>query len=82
VSFDRIFAGARDALDRLGRHASSAFAGALEPATETDLPPRRDVDQLLWLNPAQRRHELKVAALVACSFVEARRNRTERELCP
>jgi acetyl esterase len=82
VSFDRILAGARDGLDRLGRHVSGAFAGSLEPATETDLPPGRDVDQLLWLNPAQRWHELKVAALVACSLVESRRHRTERELCP
>src|SRR2546422_838365 len=82
VSFDRILAGARDALDRLGGHLCRAFAGSLEPGTDADLPPHRDVDQLLWLNPAQRWHELKVAALTARSWIEPRRARTERQLCP
>lgn len=64
VTFDRILAGGRDALRRLGNELAAAFAGRPRQGTEGDLPPGRHVDQLLWLDPAQRWHELKVAALV------------------
>ena len=81
VSFDRIFAGARHTLTRLGAELSAAFTGGLERGVDDDLPPRRHVDQLLWLNPAQRWHELKVAALVACSWFQPSGARLDSSLC-
>ena len=64
VTFDRVLAGARDALRRLGEELSRTFAGAPVSGVEDDLPPGRHVDHMLWLNPGQRWHELKVAALL------------------
>ena len=81
VSLDRVLTGAGDALTRLGAHLSDAFAGALEPGTDPDLPPDRNIDRLLWAKPAQRWHELKVAALVACSLIQSMRPHPTQPLC-
>jgi acetyl esterase len=64
VTFDRVLAGARDALRRLGEELSRSFADGPISGVEDDLPPGRHVDHMLWLNPRQRWHELKVAALM------------------
>lgn len=64
LSLDRVLDGGRDGLRRIGLELSRAFAGNLEPGVECDLPARGDVDQLRWLDPKQRWHELKVSAIV------------------
>lgn len=64
VTFDRVFAGGRDALRRLGAELRRAWAGKLTSGVDTDLPPGRQVDQLVWLAPRQRWHELKITALL------------------
>jgi acetyl esterase len=81
VSLDRVLTAAGDALTRLGTHLSDAFAGALEPGTDPELPPDRNIDRLLWAKPAQRWHELKVTALVACSLIQSKRPRPTLPLC-
>jgi acetyl esterase len=81
VSLDRVLTGAGDALTRLGAHLSDAFAKALEPGTDLDLPPGRNTDRLLWAKPAQRWHETKVAALVACSLIVSKRPNPTQPLC-
>jgi acetyl esterase len=81
VSLDRVLTGARDALTRLGAHLSDAFARTLEPGTDPDLPPDRNIDRLLWAKPAQRWHETKVAALVACSLIVSKRRGPAQPLC-
>jgi len=81
VSLDRVLTGARDALTRLGEHLSDAFGRTLEPGIDLDLPPDRNIDRLLWAKPAQRWHELKVAALVACALIESKRPRLTQPLC-
>ncbi len=64
LSLDRVLAGGRDGLRRLGMELSRAFAGNLEPGVDADLPSGADMDPLLWLHPQQRWHELKVSAIV------------------
>lgn len=74
VSFDRVLTGARDALGRVGAHVNEAFTGGLEPGVDGDLPPGRHVDRMLWANPAQRWHELKVVAHMVGAWVRTPRH--------
>jgi acetyl esterase len=69
LSFDRVLAGGRDGLDRLGWHLAEAGRGLLAPGLDANLPPGRHVDHLLWARPAQRWHELKVAGHMVASWV-------------
>ena len=72
VSFDRVLSGGRDALDRLGTHLAEAFRDEFQPGVDADLPPARHVDPMLWASPAQRWHELKVAAVMVASRARRR----------
>lgn len=69
VTFDRVLAASSDALRRLGAQLARSCDGDLVSAVETDLPPARNIDQLRWLNPSQRWHELKVALLLLCEWL-------------
>lgn len=64
VSLDRVLAGGRFALQRLGQELAAAFEddqlhGVIEPAL-----PGRPVFDLRWLGPRQRWHEAKVVVLI------------------
>lgn len=64
LTFDRVLAGARDALRRLGDELVQGFSSGFADGVEPDLPPGPRFDRLLWLRPAQRWNEVKVVALL------------------
>lgn len=78
LALDRVLAGGRDALRRLGDELAALADGRLRPGVQDDLPPGRRVDRLLWLAPAQRWHELTVAAQLVADHCPTRGRTADR----
>lgn len=64
LSLDRVLRGARYGLRRLGYELASAMEHGVESGVEDELPPGRAYGRVLWLDPGQRWHELKVSSIV------------------
>jgi acetyl esterase len=64
LTLDRVLAGGRYGLRRLGAELALAFTEGVEPGVEDDLPGASVPDRVLWRGSRQRWHELRVAAIL------------------